>query len=367
MTSFCLGYLNLACFDQQLSTQEIRDYYLKDWYAFQEYAIAHWIDHLGGALHVSANPKNSDLDKLMIDIEDHLTRFSEGRISTNEEKQLNPMTKHRIHAQHAFLIQGKNKKDQQNTTYKSKILEQLRVRRQVMENTIGEVGADVDPLQIYYGPSGKWFKCMKIYCLGFCEGFQSQKVRDLHHQRHTRSFRCGVTSCPMHRLGFTSPALLKKHAREHHPTAEEEDFPIPITPQETNRNIRHGQLIPGVPVRYSAHAKLSRREELSQRGISSTSDNYVELFDGTLNVSHDFPGFQNHKLPEALQELHPSIIRSLDWRDWSEQYPALRGFNWSEQLPNNSAQIGPEQELKHRLPTPLGALISNAGGAVLII
>ena len=46
LASLCLEYLVFECFNINLSNQSIRDYVSKGWYAFHDYAIVHWVDHL---------------------------------------------------------------------------------------------------------------------------------------------------------------------------------------------------------------------------------------------------------------------------------------------------------------------------------
>ena len=42
----CLRYLSFSCYDYDLSERELSDFVVEGYYAFQEYAALHWIDHL---------------------------------------------------------------------------------------------------------------------------------------------------------------------------------------------------------------------------------------------------------------------------------------------------------------------------------
>ena len=46
IASFCLRYLTFDCFNKNLAEGETQDFLLKGYYAFGDYAVAHWIDHL---------------------------------------------------------------------------------------------------------------------------------------------------------------------------------------------------------------------------------------------------------------------------------------------------------------------------------
>src|SRR6202035_209061 len=57
-------------------------------------------------------------------------------------------------------------------------------------------------LTTYYGD--KRFKCPKITCFYFHEGFKDAKSRDTHINRHDRPFNCTSPDCSVAEFGFAS-------------------------------------------------------------------------------------------------------------------------------------------------------------------
>jgi hypothetical protein len=60
LAALCLQYLTFECFDAELSTDLLQTYAGQGYFAFQEYAVAHWTHHLESFIasyisHVSAS------------------------------------------------------------------------------------------------------------------------------------------------------------------------------------------------------------------------------------------------------------------------------------------------------------------------
>ena len=58
------------------------------------------------------------------------------------------------------------------------------------------------------------FKCPRIWCYGFTEGFDKLLARDEHVKRHDRPFSCIDKGCPFYKLGFETEAQLNRHVSE---------------------------------------------------------------------------------------------------------------------------------------------------------
>jgi hypothetical protein len=67
----------------------------------------------------------------------------------------------------------------------------------------------------FYGK--KQFKCSKLTCFYFHEGFDNAAKRDKHVNKHDRPFNCDVLGCSISLFGFTSNTELEKHKRFFHP------------------------------------------------------------------------------------------------------------------------------------------------------
>lgn len=75
----------------------------------------------------------------------------------------------------------------------------------------------------FYGQ--QLYKCPRIYCIYFHEGFVTMAERDSHVKRHDRSHLCKVIGCLYATLGYPKADDLAKHEKAAHPeTIPEEDF-----------------------------------------------------------------------------------------------------------------------------------------------
>jgi uncharacterized Zn-finger protein len=78
----------------------------------------------------------------------------------------------------------------------------------------------------------KSYKCPKILCFDFHEGFTDAKSRDMHINRHDRPFRCTFEDCSVAEFGFGTNKELEKHERLFHPTFENQGITF-STPKAT--------------------------------------------------------------------------------------------------------------------------------------
>lgn len=74
------------------------------------------------------------------------------------------------------------------------------------------------PLREFYG--SKVFKCSRLTCFYFHEGFTDSKTRDKHLGRHERPFLCNVPDCTSAEIGFGSKQDLKNHIVQFHADTE---------------------------------------------------------------------------------------------------------------------------------------------------
>lgn len=76
------------------------------------------------------------------------------------------------------------------------------------------LAADQIALEAYYGPG--WFKCPKMYCRHFFDGFTSKSSRDKHVERHERPHVCTFERCHMATFGLKSSKELEEHMLKDH-------------------------------------------------------------------------------------------------------------------------------------------------------
>lgn len=78
-------------------------------------------------------------------------------------------------------------------------------------------------LQRYYG--NFLFKCPRVYCKSFYEGFYTKQQREVHRLKHERAYCCPHGGCTRAALGFPTEAELQVHMSDHKIRPSEDDFP----------------------------------------------------------------------------------------------------------------------------------------------
>lgn len=231
MAKFCLRYLSLNCFDADLADEDIRAFILKGYYGFEDYAMVHWIDHLvTGASEESADDAltlraiaegaNVFLSKHPVDLSSDIAVPDPivARFRGLEGSEL-----HRRLALLQYLA------DQKKSSENHIDLEtQLQRRRSILEQLV--TNADMESrlserLSLFYGP--RWYKCTKLWCHSFYEGFSSTERRNEHIDQHERPFRCSAVGCPAEKIGFAHRKQLKKHVASSHPTIPDTQWHFP--------------------------------------------------------------------------------------------------------------------------------------------
>jgi len=225
LACLCLGYLNFRCFDGGLSESEIRAFVWKGYYSFLDYAAVYWLDHLE-----QWAQKPSGLESQTL-----ITKLLESFLQKHWPKQ-QPQIAHpkKIHAKLSLfedseffnqLIQAAVLWRKQLTSYgaviadseSSNILEPIIRMRSVLE-TIASSSTTNDILRrnltSLFGPN--LYKCSRVSCNFFAEGFSSKLQCEAHKAKHERPFTCIEISCPFASLGFTTSSELNRHMVDSH-------------------------------------------------------------------------------------------------------------------------------------------------------
>ncbi len=224
MALLCMGYLTFDCFDADLSDDDIRQNITAAKYAFQDYAVAHWIDLLKASLQNADAPCS---DHELVDLaNDFIPRHwndafkPNARLPKQVKAAFRALEGHDVRDQLLQVYHFRNA-DAPSTEATVEPLELHRIVqriRQVFEGLVSSLPAHHGDqgllLRKYYGAS--WFKCPRLTCCRFYDGFASARKRDAHYQRHSRPFRCDVAGCFAAALGCASAQSLKKHKAEYH-------------------------------------------------------------------------------------------------------------------------------------------------------
>ncbi|KAL1647098.1 hypothetical protein SLS58_002869 [Diplodia intermedia] len=114
--------------------------------------------------------------------------------------------------------------------------------RRIIEDFTSNSGMRYQLQEIH---GSKLFKCPKLRCRYFSQGFLDAQERDNHVKEHERPYRCSYSGCVVALLGYPTEQQLQRHEAEaHHEGPGSSAFPrhgIP-TSSETCDEIRHGNV-----------------------------------------------------------------------------------------------------------------------------
>ncbi|KAI2628485.1 hypothetical protein GGR54DRAFT_587349 [Hypoxylon sp. NC1633] len=246
LTMASVGFLGFPEVDGKRSKDEIEVDILEGSLAFYDYSSACWTIHLQAGI----PPHNDDADNLVSLIET-LEGFIEVHWSETARRLAVSKTTHggleAISQSESYekisqavgwskkqLSRGGQGPTDGEALDLSQVTSQLRT---VLEDVHTRLGQDEkERLQQYYG--AKWFKCPRMNCFFYHEGFSTSSERDLHIVRHERPFMCIVDGCHMATFGCVSEDDLKTHLFEYHGVdlLDETVFPEPKRPTVSSSN-----------------------------------------------------------------------------------------------------------------------------------
>ena len=209
-------------------------------FSFQDYAVAKWPDHISAIVKMATDEfaEDEDSQAALQDIQlalDEFTDYYENDIlhdSINDmvRKDCEPFMGHEFHNDLLYVwnhIYCHHEKGSQvrNDISIDALSRSFTRNRKLLENiylgkTPSPSGA-VDILSEYYG--NNLFKCHKITCFYFHEGYTTPSSLVKHINRHDRPFVCVFPDCSIAQFGFANNKDLEKHRRDFHPDATDYD------------------------------------------------------------------------------------------------------------------------------------------------
>jgi hypothetical protein len=235
LTELCLRYLSLPAFSYTLPDAQLREHTISGTYAFLEYALSSWTVHVEHTLEtcdlsVSVPVSLTQLFHTFFEmhwkparrqtrptkrIQDLTSRIAQLEISSKIEDSLSSM--------HCLMTTNLSNLEAVQTLDLFLFLARVRV---MIEDLATQADAAI-AIQQFYGQ--QLYKCPRIYCRSFHEGFVTAAQRDIHVERHDRSHLCSTAGCLYATLGFPKAGELAKHIKIAHPQApSEEDFSVLI-------------------------------------------------------------------------------------------------------------------------------------------
>ncbi|KAK7418920.1 hypothetical protein QQX98_003623 [Neonectria punicea] len=238
----CFNYLSHTCFQESLQDDDRESYARMGCYAFQDYAISQWDSHLKSLIEnltgLFSDPhdgpqyrwKTSNAVKSFCQIyNDGLVAVSENQVAKKEEHAQVARTHCQAFEQqdfyaellevwtHVVTHQHQSLKERNKVSIKQ-LGEALKKIRGTLEELAPELENDgvlAGSLKDFYGE--KLFKCTRITCGYFYEGFDNQDAAKHHSNRHDRPYPCTIPNCSLVPFGFASNKDLDKHLRTYHP------------------------------------------------------------------------------------------------------------------------------------------------------
>lgn len=229
IAEFCLHYLNFGCFDADLATIDILEFLRQGYYSFEDYAIAHWLDHVDSStsqpLPLEANSFEPLSQKLRLFLTKHAL-VSPPSLSVSSETRFQSIR----HLNFTTTLDGlAHLARQRKSNEKYLDLEtHLQRRRLIYEDLVTTSNPQNEAFRnkMLLGASG-WFKCPKRYCDYFFDGFDNKEDRDKHINQHERPFRCSIEECPYATLGYGTETERRRHEKKSHPAGDNSEWTFP--------------------------------------------------------------------------------------------------------------------------------------------
>lgn len=239
IADFCLHYLNFGCFDAAVTDSEIREFLRLGYYSFEDYAIAHWLDHVESSTFQTSPLEADRLECSAQRIESFFTKHglklpSDPSAFTDQRFQ---SVRHWDFTKRLEGLAQLAHQKESNEMYLD-LETQLRRRRSIYEDIITNTDphSELLPERVLLNGSG-FFKCPKTWCGFFFEGFQHKESRDKHVNQHERPFRCSFEECMHAKLGYGTEKELRRHEKSSHPTDQSSEWTFPTQRPKKKSNI----------------------------------------------------------------------------------------------------------------------------------
>lgn len=240
MASLCVEYLTLQCFDPNCPQQDLEIYVLSGQYGFLDYAYAYWSRHLEGTLADQQVPEAPQelLEAVSLFVELHwsspdmevsVPRFLKQRLKSLESADNFDKIAAAVQIARTRLLPSAGpifSSDQVEVQFERVLIQIRGALERVLSSETDILWKD--RFQQMYGSN--YFKCPRVNCVWFYNGFPTKEKRDDHVQRHERAYFCSYSGCHVAELGCTTLKELQKHEAKYHGTMDfdgddEDEFP----------------------------------------------------------------------------------------------------------------------------------------------
>ncbi|OHX00973.1 putative zinc finger protein [Colletotrichum incanum] len=255
----CLQYLSLRCFAAEDYTEaERREHIPQGYFSFQDYAASQWYRHIASVItsckgvflpppppssiihhqhhYLVSDPaiasEQRQRDYYINEFTSALARFTsaydkdlQSSSVPHPELPLDDLAAysslpfypslHRLW--NHICTHQKSSVEDRNKVGIARLEDAIKLHRAAIETDFRPSSRTIgsDTMEQYYGPN--LFKCQRLLCKFFHQGFDAKKDRDTHHSRHDRPYRCLLETCGFAPVGFSSNKDRERHVRNYHP------------------------------------------------------------------------------------------------------------------------------------------------------
>lgn len=232
----CLQYLTFECFEtgDHLSEQKLRNLMLEGHFAFQDYAVAKWFHHVNAFvekgqdfLDQAVAPAHL-LRQLAMALDNFMALYSEEdwekglvqecRRTCEKFQQYSDLHDSLVLlTSHIYTFQQKGFEARHKISINSLALT-LERNRKLLETPKSKLSQSEQAAYAKFYDSEKRYKCTKITCRYFSQGFREARAKKRHINIHDRPYQCEVADC-LGGEGFAHERDFKNHKRSFHPEA----------------------------------------------------------------------------------------------------------------------------------------------------
>ncbi|VBB81748.1 Putative protein of unknown function [Podospora comata] len=246
LASLCVNYLNFPIFNDELEPKEKHCLILNGSYAFMDYAIIYWVRHLEASL-ASLEKDGTDTRDISETLEDFIelhyinpaTHFpvSQGnaaRLRCFEDLDCHDRLQQAVISTRKQLTFYGEMNKAEIALDLVDIVESIRAALERLLLGVQNGDGVAAKLEKHYGSN--LFKCPRLSCKFFTNGFATAEQRNQHLGKHQRPFRCAIEGCLSGTTGMASEKELQKHMKESHGGYQSHDeFP---DHDEVNRSLQ---------------------------------------------------------------------------------------------------------------------------------
>lgn len=210
---------------------------LTGYYGFMDYAVPNWIRHFEDG----ADIIESD-DSIVADLAESMEAFLQlhytpptkpFQISQGNSKRLRVFENFAFHTDLQQAVASSRKeltflgemKQSETALDLAGIVRDIRVALEGAYNDATQGGDAAKMMEEMYGQN--LFKCPRLNCQRFYNGFSTADQRDHHVDKHVRPFRCTIIGCINNTVGMVSAKELEKHMKDTHGYSNDDDLDFP--------------------------------------------------------------------------------------------------------------------------------------------